>query len=49
MHSMWTVYTLFIIVKIVSQNQQMRKKKKKKKSRLRELLNVDAEPKRLLS
>ena len=49
MHSVWTVYTLFITVKIVSQSQQMRvTKKKKKKSRKRELINVDAEPKRSL-
>ena len=47
MHSVWTVYTLFITVKIVSQSQQMREKKKEKKSRKRELINVDAEPKRL--
>ena len=33
MHSVWTVYTLFITVKIVSQSQQMRKKKKKKKKK----------------
>ena len=32
MHSVWTVYTLFITVKIVSQSQQMRAKKKKKKA-----------------
>ena len=31
MNSICTVYTLFITVKIVSQNQQMRAKKKKKK------------------
>ena len=46
MHSLWTVYTLFITVKIVSQSQQIRKKKK---SRKRELINVDAEPKQSLS
>ena len=33
MHSVWTVYTLFITVKIVSQSQQMRAKKKKKKQK----------------
>ena len=38
------MYALFITVKIVSQSQQMRAKKKK--SRKRELINVDAEPKR---
>ena len=32
MYSVWTVYTLFIIVKIVSQSQQMRAKKKKYKT-----------------
>ena len=48
MHSVWTVYTLFITVNIVSQSQQMRAKKKKKKSRKRELKNVDAEPKHIL-
>ena len=47
MHSVWTVYTLFITVKIVSQSQQMRAKKKK--SRKRELINVGAEPKHHLS
>ena len=31
MHSMWTVYALFITVNIVPQSQQMRAKKKKKK------------------
>ena len=30
MHSAWTVHTLFITVKFVSQSQQMRAKKKKK-------------------
>ena len=30
MHSMWTIYALFITVNIVSQSQQMRAKKKKK-------------------
>ena len=44
MHSVLTVYTLFITVKIVSQSQQIQPKKKKK----HELINVDAEPKRLL-
>ena len=44
MHSVWTVYTLFITVKIVSQSQQMRAKKKKK-NRKHELINMDAEPK----
>ena len=29
MHSVWTVYTLFITVKIVSQSQQIQQKKKK--------------------
>ena len=29
MHNMWTVYTLFITINIVSQSQQMRAKKKK--------------------
>ena len=32
MHSVWTVYTLFITVKIVSQSQQMREKKKEQKT-----------------
>ena len=45
MHIVWTVHTLFITVKFVSQSQQMRAKKKKK-SRKREAENVDAEPKR---
>ena len=45
MHSVWTMHTLFITVKFVSQSQQMRAKKKKK-SRKREVKNVDAEPKR---
>ena len=30
MHSVWTVHTLFITVKFVSQSQQMRTQKKKK-------------------
>ena len=46
---MWTVYTLFITVNIVSQSQQMRaQKKKKKKGRKCELKNADAKPKRTL-
>ena len=32
MHSVWTMYTLFITVKIVFQSQQMWKKKKKMKT-----------------
>ena len=50
MHNVWTVYTLFITVKIVSQSQQMRKKKekKRKKKKKSEIINMDAEPKRLL-
>ena len=43
MHSVWTVHTLFITVKFVSQSQQMRAKKKK--GRKREAENVDVEPK----
>ena len=44
MHSMWSVYALFITVNIVSQSQQMRAKKKKVENG--ELKNTDAEPKR---
>ena len=43
MHSVWTVYTLFITVNIVFQSQQMRAKKKNRK---RELKNADTKPKR---